>query len=222
MLPSDRLPGEPKPVPPDPAVRRLSLYVRELEAMLRRGKATVSSKDLGDSLSLTDAQVRKDFAYFGTFGQSGVGYRVDDLVKRLKHILGTDRQWDVILVGGGNLGRALSSYRGFEQKGFRLRAIFDIDASKVGQSVNDLPVMAMKDLKAYVKSNGVKLAILAVPTEAAQEVADDLVEAGLTGILNFAPLKLTVPPKVAVTSVDLAVQLEQLVFQVNVGQGGSA
>lgn len=213
-------PGDPKPLPPDPAVRRLSLYLRELESMLRRGKSTISSKELGDTLSLTDAQVRKDFAYFGTFGHPGVGYRVDDLVKRLKHILGTDRQWDVVLIGGGNLGRALSSYRGFEQKGFRLRAIFDVDASKVGQTVNDLPVLSMKDLPAYVKEHGVRLAILAVPTEAAQDVADQLVDAGLTGILSFAPLKLNVPPKVAVTSVDLAVQLEQLVFQVNVGQQG--
>ncbi|MFT3788719.1 MAG: redox-sensing transcriptional repressor Rex [Tepidisphaeraceae bacterium] len=212
------MPPEPKPVPPDPAVRRLSLYLRELESLQRRGKSTISSRELGEVLNFTDAQIRKDFAYFGQFGHPGVGYRVEDLIGRLKHILGTDKTWDVVLVGAGNLGRALSSYRGFEQKGFRLKAIFDLDAKKVGQSISDLPIHAMKDLPAYAKQHGVKLAILAVPAEAAQDVADQLVDAGLTGILNFAPLKLNVPPKIAVTSVDLAVQLEQLVFQVNVGQ----
>src|SRR5438093_13301054 len=108
---------------PNPAVRRLSLYLRQLEAFKRKDRRTISSKQLGESLGLTDAQVRKDFAYFGTFGHPGIGYRVDDLIAQVKRILGTDKTWEVILVGAGNLGRALMSYRGFDTKGFKLVAI---------------------------------------------------------------------------------------------------
>src|SRR5213076_3487722 len=118
---------------PDPAVRRLSLYLRQLEAFKRKDRRTISSKQLGESLGLTDAQVRKDFAYFGTFGHPGIGYRVDDLITQVKRILGTDKTWNVLLVGAGNLGRALLAYRGFEQKGFKVVAVFDADASKVGK-----------------------------------------------------------------------------------------
>src|SRR3954452_7799942 len=118
---------------PNPAVRRLSLYLRQLEAFKRGGRATISSKQLGESLNLTDAQVRKDLAYFGTFGHPGIGYRVEDLIARVRHILGTDKTWNVLLVGAGNLGRALLAYRGFDAKGFALTAVFDNDASKVGK-----------------------------------------------------------------------------------------
>src|SRR5687768_18571283 len=117
---------------PNPAVRRLSLYLRQLESFQRKDRRTISSKQLGESLGLTDAQVRKDLAYFGQFGHPGIGYRVDDLIVQVKHILGTDKTWNVMLVGFGNLGRALASYRGFNNKGFKLVAIFDADASKVG------------------------------------------------------------------------------------------
>src|SRR5205814_6172065 len=110
---------------PDPAVRRLSLYLRQLEAFARKNRQTISSKQLGESLNLTDAQVRKDLAYFGQFGHPGIGYRVDDLIGRVRHILGTDKVWNVLLVGAGNLGRALLAYRGFDAKGFKLVAVFD-------------------------------------------------------------------------------------------------
>ncbi|HTL28310.1 MAG TPA: redox-sensing transcriptional repressor Rex, partial [Tepidisphaeraceae bacterium] len=118
---------------PNPAVRRLSLYLRQLEAFKRKDRRTISSKQLGESLGLTDAQVRKDLAYFGQFGHPGIGYRVDELINQVKHILGTDKTWNVLLVGAGNLGRALLAYRGFEQKGFKLVAVFDEDPAKVGK-----------------------------------------------------------------------------------------
>src|SRR6266436_9157811 len=118
---------------PNPAVRRLSLYLRQLEAFQRKDRRTISSKQLGESLNLTDAQVRKDLAYFGQFGHPGIGYRVDDLITQVKRILGTDKTWNVLLVGAGNLGRALLSYRGFDAKGFRLTAVFDNDPAKVGK-----------------------------------------------------------------------------------------
>src|SRR5256885_1750516 len=115
---------------PNPAVRRLSLYLRQLEAFKRKDRRTISSKQLGESLGLTDAQVRKDLAYFGQFGHPGIGYRVDDLINQVKKILGTDKIWNVLLVGAGNLGRALSAYKGFMSKGFQLVAVFDNDPGK--------------------------------------------------------------------------------------------
>src|SRR5438477_12191589 len=114
---------------PNPAVRRISLYLRQLESFKRKDRRTVSSKQLGESLNLTDAQVRKDLAYFGQFGHPGIGYRVDELIAQVKRILGTDKIWNVLLVGAGNLGRALMAYKGFEKKGFRLSAVFDADPS---------------------------------------------------------------------------------------------
>jgi redox-sensing transcriptional repressor len=174
----------------------------------------MSSRDLGKALDVTDAQVRKDFAYFGTFGHPGVGYRVPELVRKLKHVLGTDREWACVLVGAGNLGRALASHSGFLQKGFRFVAIFDSNPDVVGTQIGGLTVQRAADLPALVKRDGVKLAILATPPEAAQDAADQLIEAGVDGILNFAPVVLSVPEHVTVNSVDLAAQLEQVVFAI--------
>jgi redox-sensing transcriptional repressor len=207
---------------PTPAVRRLSLYLRQLEAFKRKDRRTISSKQLGGSLGLTDAQVRKDFAYFGQFGHPGIGYRVDDLITELKKILGTDKTWKVLLVGAGNLGRALIAYRGFEQKGFKLVAVFDIDSGKVGKKHGSLAIQAIGDLAATVEREGIKLAMIAVPADSAQDVADALVAAGVRGLLNFAPVSISVPQDVALNAVDLAVQLEQLSFQVNVSSINSA
>lgn len=201
---------------PNPAVRRLSLYLRQLETFHRAGRHTISSRQLGDSLGYTDAQVRKDLAYFGQFGQPGIGYRVAELIPHLRHILGTDRTWSVLLVGAGNLGRALAAYRGFEARGFRLAAVFDADPAKVGTTLAGLSVRPMGELSETVRALEIRLAIVAVPTEAAQDVADALAEAGIAALLNFAPTRLNVPRHVAVGSVDLAVHLEQLSFQVNV------
>src|SRR5579862_9776630 len=122
---------------PNPAVRRLSLYLRQLEVFRRKDRKTISSKQLGESLGLTDAQVRKDLAYCGQFGHPGIGYRVDELIAQVRRILGTDKTWNVLLVGAGNLGRALSTYRGFDAKGFRLVAVFDTDPTKVGHKHGD-------------------------------------------------------------------------------------
>jgi redox-sensing transcriptional repressor len=201
---------------PNPAVRRLSLYLRQLESFQRKDRRTISSKQLGESLGLTDAQVRKDLAYFGQFGHPGIGYRVDELIAQVKRILGTDRTWNIMLVGAGNIGRALSSYRGFMAKGFRLVAVFDNDAGKVGKRLGPFTIQPLSDIPATVEKQQIRLAILAVPADAAQDVADQIVAAGVRGLLNFAPVSLTVPPDVAMNSVDVAVQLEQLSFQVNV------
>jgi redox-sensing transcriptional repressor len=199
---------------PNPAVRRLSLYLRQLEALQRGGRTTVSSKQLGESLGLTDAQVRKDLAYFGQFGHPGIGYRVDDLIGQVRRILGTDKTWNVILVGAGNLGRALSAYRGFEAKGFRLVAVFDKDPGKVGKRLGPFTIQALSEAPDTIAKQNIRLAMLAVPAEEAQTAADQLIDAGVRGLLNFAPVSITVPPQIALNAVDLAVQLEQLSFQV--------
>ena len=205
---------------PNPAIRRLSLYLRQLEDFQRKGRRTISSKQLGESLNLTDAQVRKDLAYFGQFGHPGIGYRVEELIAQVRHILGTDKTWNVLLVGAGNLGRAMMGYRGFGAKGFNIVAVFDAAPAKVGRTLDAFAIQPMNELEATVRQRSVRLGILAVPADHAQTVADRLIAAGVRGLLSFAPVSLIVPPHVALNAVDLAVQLEQLSFQVNVAPLG--
>src|SRR5438477_1492131 len=162
---------------PNPAVRRLSLYLRQLQAFARKDRKTISSKQLGESLNLTDAQVRKDLAYFGQFGHPGIGYRVDELIVKVKQILGTDKIWNVLLVGAGNLGRALLAYKGFDAKGFRIAAVFDGDPAKIGKRQGNFIIQPPSELSATIDKHAIRLAIIAVPADAAQEVADQLVEA---------------------------------------------
>ncbi|MBI1826841.1 MAG: redox-sensing transcriptional repressor Rex [Planctomycetes bacterium] len=202
---------------PAAAVQRLSLYLRQLDFFQAHNRRTISSRQLGDPLGISDAQVRKDLAHFGQFGQAGVGYRVSELGPRLRQILGTDKTAPVVLVGFGNLGRALGAYHGFDKRGFEVAAVFDADPKKVGQSVPGIEsarIRPMSDLPKVVAERDVRLGILAVPATAAQAAAETMVAAGIRGILNFAPVTLHVDADVAVASVDLAVQLEQLSFQI--------
>jgi redox-sensing transcriptional repressor len=190
------------------------LYLRELEARRAEGQFTVRSRQLGDSLGLTDAQVRKDLGHLGQFGQAGVGYRIDTLLARIRELVGVDRGWSALLVGVGNIGRALLSYRRFEQEGFRVVAAFDSASRKVGSRVGEVEVLPLKLLPQVVAEHGVRLGIIATPADAAQEVADRLVAAGIEGILNFSPRRLEVDPSVAVSTVDLTVSLAGLALQV--------
>jgi len=211
----------PKPRIPRPTVKRLSLYLRHVESQAQKDQGTISSKELGAALGLTDAQVRKDLAYFGQFGHPGVGYRVGDLIGQLRKILGTDRTWHAAVVGAGNIGRALMAYGRFRQKNFDIVAVFDNDPRVVGSVIENHKVRPMKDLARIVREREVKLGIVAVPGEAAQQVADALIDAGVLGILNFAPVRLDVHDAVSVNSVDFSVALEQLAFQVSLGVTGS-
>ncbi len=199
---------------PKAVVSRLSLYLRELQQLLRVGKKTISSTNLGRRLGVTDAQVRKDFAYFGQFGYPGIGYRCEELVREIRKILGTDRLWPVALIGCGNLGQALLGYRGFSKQGFRVAAAFDVDPEIVGSSFEGLVVQHLDGLSRVVEQDDIRLAILAVPANAAIPAVEVLVAAGITGILNFAPVTLSVPKTVSVVGVDLAMELEQLAFAV--------
>jgi redox-sensing transcriptional repressor len=196
---------------------RLSLYLRRLESLLREGTIKVSSSQLGEALGVSDAQVRKDLAVLGHLGQPGIGYPTQELIAAIRRTLGIDREWAVALVGVGNLARALLRYRGFSQQGFRIVALFDADPTKIGQRVDGLEIHAMDRLPAVVKASGAELGLLTTPPDAAQEVADALVAAGIRGVLNFAPIVLRLPPGVRLVAVDLAVQLEQLAFLVQLG-----
>lgn len=199
---------------PKAVVSRLSFYLRELQHLVRDGHPTTSSTQLGSLLGFTDAQVRKDLANFGQFGYPGIGYRCQELIDEIKRILGTNQPWGLALVGVGNLGRALAGYRGFSQQGFRLVAAFDVDPAKVGSKVEGIPVFHHETIPVKVKELGIRLAIVAVPAGMAQTVADELVTAGIEGILNFAPVTLNLPKSVRSQGVDLAIELEQLTFAV--------
>jgi len=206
---------------PRPTVKRLSLYLRELESQLAQESHTISSKRLGEALALTDAQVRKDLAFFGQFGHPGIGYRTKELIGQLRTILGTDRQWNAAVVGAGNIGRALMAYDKFRRNGFDIVAVFDANAAIVGQQIAGHKVRPMDDLPKLVAERAIKIGIVAVPAEAAQEVTESLIEAGVLGILNFTPKRLDVGDAVSVVSVDFSVALEQLAFQVSLGLTGS-
>ncbi|MBI3407802.1 MAG: redox-sensing transcriptional repressor Rex [Planctomycetes bacterium] len=201
------------------SVARFSLYLRHLQRFLREGVQTVSSGQLGEALAITDAQVRKDLACLGNLGHPGVGYPASELIAALRHRLGIDREWTAVVVGVGNLARALLRYRGFEQQGFRFVALFDADASKVGQTLDDLKIHPTDRMAEIIRKTGAELGVVAVPVEAAQSVADALVAAGIRGILNFAPTALRLPAGVSLVAVDLAVQLEQLAFLVHLTHG---
>jgi redox-sensing transcriptional repressor len=199
---------------PGAVVSRLSLYLRELQHLIRDGKETTSSSQLGQLLGFSDAQVRKDLAYFGHFGHPGIGYRCDELVAAIRRIMGTDRDWPVAIVGTGNLGTALLGYKGFGHQGFRVVAAFDVDAGKVGGSIMGVPIFHFDQAAEVVGEHRIRLGIIAVPGPAAQSVADKLVAAGVAGIVNFAPVTLVLPSNVSQVGVDLAIELEQLSFAV--------
>ncbi len=199
---------------PKAVVGRLSLYLREVQHLIRDGKETTNSTELGKLLGVTDAQVRKDLAHFGQFGHPGVGYRCQELVDAIKNIMGTNTTWNVALIGIGNLGRALLRYKGFHEQGFQIVAAFDVDDDVIGFKVEGVDVYHIQDLAEVVKAQSIRLAAISVPSHAAQAVVDLVVEVGIEGILNFAPVTINVPSQVRVIGVDLAMELEQLAFTV--------
>lgn len=200
------------------SVQRFSLYLRHLERWNHDGLTVVSSSQLGEVLGINDAQVRKDLAYLGNLGQPGIGYQTQELIAALRHRLGVDRAWSAIVVGAGNLARALLRYHGFAQQGFKFVGLFDADPNKIGHEVEGLTVHAPEKMADVIAQTGAELAVLAVPADTAQQVADAVSAAGIKGILNFAPIMLKLPPHVSLVAVDLAVQLEQLAFHVHLAK----
>ena len=197
---------------PEMTIRRLSVYTRCLLQLEEDGVRTVSSQELADRFNLNSAQVRKDLAYFGEFGVRGIGYYVSGLKAELQRILGLDREWAVALVGFGNLGSALFHYKGFSRQGFRIAVIIDDDPAKTGRDVDSVPIVSSRDMARELKSRGIHIAIVAVPVESAQAVTDQLVNAGIKAVLNFAPTRLRVGREVRLKNVDLSIELETLSF----------
>ena len=201
------------------AVRRLSLYLRILEDLERKGRNTVSSEEMSGRSATTAAQVRKDLSLFGSFGKRGLGYAVTELAERLKKILGLDRRWRVALVGAGRIGSALVEYGGFAERGYDVVAIFDSDASKVGWKWGGLCVRDISEFEAVSNDESVEMVILAIPVEAVPSVMEHVEKAGVRGILNFAPTKLKVPLGVAVQDVNMVMELEALSFALSQEDG---
>ena len=193
-------------------VRRLSLYLRFLEQSAAQGLTTISSDELARRGGTTSAQVRKDLSFFGSFGKRGLGYLVPELAARIRDILGLQRSYRVVLVGAGKIGGALVHYQGFRERGFNVTAIYDRDAKKIGSRWNGLVVRDVRHIESDLRREPTDIAIVVTPADAAQQVVDQLVQAGVKAILNFAPVQLTVPPDVTVKHVNMALELETLSY----------
>jgi len=197
---------------PDIVVGRLPIYLRALTYLAEEGQSVVSSQDLGKRLGISSAQIRKDLSHFGEFGKQGTGYEVGYLRDQLKRILRIEGRWPVALIGCGALGTAVAYYQGFAPKGFEIAAVFDNDPGKIGQRVSDKPVMDVAELPRVVREKNIRIAIVAVPSTAAQRIVNTLVDCGIKGILNYAPINISVPPGVQVQYIDPAVHLQRMTY----------
>jgi redox-sensing transcriptional repressor len=201
-----------RPIIPRKTIYRLSIYLRCLARLKENEIGTVSSEALAKAAGVKPTQLRKDLAYFGTFGTRGLGYDVAELSGKISDELGTSSLQPVVLIGVGNLGLALLSYRGFEKEGFEIIAAFDTEPRRQRDKKIKQPILGMEELPAFLREHNVKMAILSVPTVVAQTVANTLMESGVMGILNFAPIVLAVPEDVMVNNVNLAIELENLSY----------
>ena len=197
---------------PDIVVGRLPLYLRTLQHMAQDGRLLTSSQELGERLGISAAQIRKDLSQFGEFGKQGTGYQIEYLIKNLREILHINQEWDLVVVGAGDIGSAVARYRGFANRGFKVVMVFDSDPDKIGTQVGDFTVRDSSDLVEAVRKAGVKVAMLTVPVAQAQEVANRLIEAGICAILNYAPINLNVPPGVFVQYIDPAIHLQRMTY----------
>ena len=197
---------------PEATVARLPVYLRALAVLADQGLAICSSNDLATAAGVNPAKLRKDLSYLGSYGTRGVGYDIEYLRYHVARALGQTQDWDVVIVGVGRLGSALSAYNGFSSRGIRIAALVDSDPAKVGTKIGGLTVAPMSKLTSLVRDQGVAIAVIATPGAAAQEVADALVAAGITSILNFAPAVVAVPEGVTVRKVDLSIELQILAY----------
>jgi redox-sensing transcriptional repressor len=199
----------------DSTIHRLSIYYRALLALEKEGYETISSKELAKREKLTPAQVRKDLSFFGSFGTRGLGYPVKQLMQQISEILGINRIWNVALVGVGNIGSALVSYKEFAKQGFIIKLIFDNDQRKIGSNHKGITVSDTAEMKKLLRDNDISMIILTVPASAAQKVCDDVVASGVKAILNFAPVNLRVPDDVLLRNENMAIELEHLSFSLS-------
>lgn len=197
---------------PDIVIGRLPVYLRALQHMALEGRQVTSSQELGERLGISAAQIRKDLSQFGEFGKQGTGYNIEYLAKQIREILKVDRVWDVAIVGAGDIGSALAGYNGFSERGFRIAMIFDNDPAKVGQTEGKFVVKDSAELGAAIRAAGIKVAMIAVPAVQAQEVTNQLIEAGIKAILNYAPVNLSVPVGVHVQHIDPSIHLQRMTY----------
>ncbi len=197
---------------PGITIYRLGIYARALEKFLQEGRDLISSEELAKACGVNSAQLRKDLSYFGQFGVRGVGYSAQSLLKHIRRILGTDREWPMVLAGVGHLGHALLSYEILARRGFKFVAAFEVDPAKIGQVVNDVYVYAIEQLPYVVREHKVEIGVIATPSQAAQEVADRFIEVGIRGILNFAPTTIKHPSNVVVEQSDITILFDKLAY----------
>jgi len=197
---------------PDIVIGRLPLYLRALTRLAIEGQEVTSSHELGRRLGISSAQIRKDLSHFGGFGKQGTGYQISYLVEQLRQVLKVNQEWEVAIIGAGDLGTALLHYKGFVDRGFRIACVFDNSPQKIGKKIGDFVVHPIEDMQKVIQERGIKLAMIAVPAEKAQEVADKLIEVGVRAILNYAPMTLNVPTDVKVQYIDPVVQLQRMTF----------
>jgi redox-sensing transcriptional repressor len=212
ILRSPRLDGTTSRDIPDATVARLPVYLRALNALAELGVLSCASNELAEQAGVNPAKLRKDLSYLGSYGTRGVGYDVEYLRYQIARELGQTQDWDVVIVGIGNLGSALSAYQGFSTRGIRVAALVDADPQRVGATVSGLVVSPLEDLESIVADRQISIGVIATPGTAAQEVADRLVAAGITSILNFAPALVQVPDGVDVRKVDLSIELQILAY----------
>lgn len=193
-------------------IGRLPLYLRALNRLKKEGYNYASSRELGKLLDISAAQIRKDLSHFGELGKRGKGYEIEFLISKLNQILNTDIIWDMIVIGAGDLGSGLARYKGFATRGFKVSAIFDIDPNKIGKKIGGLVVKDIRQMCDFVADNNIQIAVLAIPAEDAQHVIDDLVEVGITAILNYAPIYIKTPDGVQIEHIDPSVHLQKLSY----------
>jgi redox-sensing transcriptional repressor len=197
---------------PEATVARLPVYLRALISLSERGTATCSSEELAAAAGVNSAKLRKDLSYLGSYGTRGVGYDVEYLRYQIAREIGVTQDWPVVIVGIGNLGHALANYAGFSSRGFRIAALLDSDPARHGERIGDLEIQDLAKVEVLVAEHGIAIGVIATPADAAQDVCDKLVSAGVTSILNFAPTVIDVPPGVDVRKVDLSIELQILAY----------
>jgi redox-sensing transcriptional repressor len=202
------------PIIPDIVIGRLPVYLRALTRLAQEGVEVTSSHELGQRLGISSAQIRKDLSHFGGFGKQGTGYQISYLIDQLRQVLKVNREWDVVLVGAGDLGSALLHYRGFLERGFRITHVFDAAPQKVGKQIVHFTVQPMEELQDTIRQQEIKMAMIAVPAEAAQRVTNMLVEAGVKAILNYAPINLNVPAGVHVQYIDPVLHMQRMTYYI--------
>jgi redox-sensing transcriptional repressor len=197
---------------PDIVIGRLPVYLRALTRLAQEGHEVTSSHELGQRLGISSAQIRKDLSHFGGFGKQGTGYQIAHLIEELRHVLNVNKDWEVALVGAGDLGRALVHYKGFSERGFQIKYIFDNSPQKIGKKIGNFTVTSMDDMPDVIAERGIQIAMIAVPAEIAQAVATQLIQAGIRAILNYAPINLNVPNHVRVQHIDPVVHIQRMTY----------